>query len=93
MYSMMHCRNRIREGTAMMIGRRYGPPQPRSGRPVALPLCRRNMHSEMTRSAMTLAYEVNTSASRMSPNFPSCECAMPPTLTRFRVERKRRRPL
>jgi hypothetical protein len=77
----------------MMIGTRYWPPQPRSGRAVAEPEGdEKNMHRETKRSAIIFAYEVSTSARRISPNFPEFEGARPPMEIRRRVVRNRVRP-
>ena len=73
----------------MMIGTRYVPPQARSGLSVDEYLLETSMQPETNKSPKTLAYDVSTSASRMSPNLPSCASAIPPMLTRFRVERNR----
>lgn len=81
-YSIKHCRSRMRDGIAMIIGTRYWPPHPLSGLLVAEPSARKNMHRETNRSAIIFAYDVNTSASNISPNFPSCDCARPPIETR-----------
>ncbi len=91
-YSIRHCRNRIKDGIAIMMGRRYWPPHALSGRCVAEPSFWKNMQRETKRSAMIFAYDVNTSASRISPNFPCPVCAKPPIETRFRIVRKRVRP-
>ena len=54
-YSIMHWRKRMRDGMAMIMGTRYCPPQPRSGRLVAEPLWEKNMQRETKRSAIILA--------------------------------------
>ena len=90
--SIKHCRNRIRLGILMTIGTRNAPPQPRSGLAVDECLLDKSMHSDTKRSPSTLAYDVRTSASKMSPNLPSCASAIPPILTLFKVVRKRYRP-
>lgn len=90
--SIRHCRNLIKLGTLMIIGTKYGPPQPRSGFAVEDDVLESNIHSDTKRSPRTLAYDVRTSASNMSPNLPSCASAIPPRLTLFKVVRNRYRP-
>lgn len=92
MYSIRHCLSRIKLGILMMIGTMYFPPHPLSGLSVEDFPEERNMHSETNRSPSTFAYEVRASASRISPNLPSCASAIPPMLIRFRVVRNRWRP-
>ena len=76
-----------------MIGTMYCPPQVRSGLSVdEIPL-EKNMQPDTKRSPRIFAYDVKTSASSMSPNFPSCASAIPPILMRFRVDKKRDRPV
>lgn len=70
-YSITHWRNRIRYGIAIMSGTTISPPHDRFGLAVADPEGVKNMHIATKRSAITFAYEVNTSASKMSPNLPS----------------------
>jgi hypothetical protein len=79
-------------GMLMIRGTMYDPPQPRSGFPVDEAPGVTNMHKATNRSPSTFAYDVNTSANKMSPNLPSCASAIPPMHTRFKVERKRKRP-
>src|SRR5690242_5069007 len=81
----MHCLSRIRDGMLIMKGTQNAPPQLRFGGPVLLCEEEKNMHSETNRSPSTFAYDVNASASRMSPNFPSAASAIPPMLIRFKV--------
>jgi hypothetical protein len=50
------------------------------------------MHRATNRSAVTFAYEVRTSARRMSAKRPSWGRARPPMEIRRRVVRKRARP-
>ena len=90
--SIKHCRSRIKLGRLMIKGTRTEPPQPRSGLDVEEYLLERNMQPETNKSPRTLAYEVNTSASKISPNFPSCVSAIPPILTRRRVAKNRYLP-
>lgn len=92
LYSIKHCRSRIRLGMLMMRGTMYAPPQPLSGLPVEDTPDEKNIQIETNRSPRTLAYDVSTSANRISPNFPSCASAIPPTLTLLRVWTKRDRP-
>jgi len=55
-YSIKHCRSRIKEGIAMMMGTRNWPPHPRSGRAVAEPEGEeKNMQRETKRSAIIFA--------------------------------------
>jgi hypothetical protein len=55
-YSIKHWRSRMSEGIAMIIGTRYWPPQPRSGRAVAEPSGpEKNMQSETNKSAIIFA--------------------------------------
>ena len=89
--SIRHCRNRIMLGMDIMRGTRYCPPHPLSGFAVDT-LLEKSMHVDTNRSPSTLAYEVRTSASRMSPNLPSWTSASPPSETLRRVVRKRERP-
>ena len=51
-YSIIHCLNRIMDGIAMMMGTKYCPPHPLSGRPVADPLCWKYMQIATNKSAM-----------------------------------------
>lgn len=74
-------------GMLMMNGTRYWPPQLRSGASVDEEPEEKNIQTAMKRSPRTLAYDVKTSARRMSPNFPSAASAILPMLTRFRVDR------
>jgi hypothetical protein len=76
-----------------MNGTTYAPPQLRSGLSVEDFPFDRSMHNDTKRSPNTLAYEVKASASNMSPNFPSCASAIPPTLMRFSVLRNLYRPV
>ena len=92
-YSIKHCRSRIMLGMLIMIGTAYAPPHPRSGLSVLLIPDEKNMHKETNRSPNTLAYEVNTSARRISPNFPSWASAIPPIETRLSVWMNRVRPV
>ncbi len=55
MYSIRHCRNRIKLGILMIIGTVYFPPQPLSGLSVEDFSDERNMHSETNRSPRTFA--------------------------------------
>lgn len=84
-YSIKHWRNHIKLGTPIINGTSTVPPQLRSGRCVDEPSAEKNMHRVMKRSPKTLAYDVNTSANRISPNLPSCGSASPPKLTRRKV--------
>ncbi len=68
-----------------MNGTQNAPPQLRFGGPVLLFEDEKNIHSETNRSPRTLAYDVNASASRISPNLPSAASAIPPMLMRFNV--------
>lgn len=79
-------------GTAMIVGISHAPPQDLSGLAVELFPGVMNMQSDMNRSPKTLAYDVMTSAIKMSPNFPSSTCASPPMLMRRRTARVRYRP-
>ena len=76
-------------GMLIIIGTRNAPPQPRSGLAVDECLLDRNIHPDTKRSPRTLAYDVRTSASIMSPNLPSCASAILPMLIRFKVDRNR----
>lgn len=71
LYSIKHCLSRIMLGMLMIMGTIYCPPHPLSGLSVEDFPDERNMHNETKRSPSTLEYEVRTSASKMSPNFPS----------------------
>ncbi len=91
--SIRHCRRRIKLGMLMIKGTTYFPPQFLSGLSVEEVPMVKNMHADTNRSPSTLEYDVNTSASSMSPNFPSFASAIPPTLTRFKVLRNQYRPV
>jgi hypothetical protein len=92
-YSIKHCRKRIKDGMLMISGTIYCPPQLRSGFPVDEWRDEKNMHADTNISPNTFAYDVKTSARSISANLPSFAAAMPPTLTRLRIERKRKRPV
>lgn len=91
--SIRHCRKRIKLGMLIIRGTTYFPPQFRSGLSVEEVPIVKNMHADTNRSPSTLAYDVNTSARSISPNFPSFASAIPPTLTRFKVLRNQYRPV
>lgn len=91
-YSIKHCLSRIMLGMLITRGTIYAPPHPLSGFAVDETPDEKNMHSDTNKSPSTFAYDVKTSASKMSPNFPSCASAIPPILTRFKVWMNRERP-